>query len=60
MTEPLRVHPFRSSAGQRDWKRRELICECGSLKTASIHNVPERDEDEAATESRKLGEGGDE
>lgn len=56
MTEPLRPHVFQSSAGQRDWRRRELICVCGSVKSASIHKLPERDEAEQEMDARKLGE----
>lgn len=56
MTDPLRVHPFHHS-GHRDWRRRELICDCGSVKSASIHKLPERTEDERQVEERKIGEG---
>lgn len=60
MTEPLRKHAFRPSAGQTDWLTRQRICECGSLRNASIHELPERGEEETATQQRMLGEGGDE
>lgn len=58
MTDPLRVHPFHHS-GHRDWWRGELICDCGSLKSASIHKLPERDADEREVEARRLGDMGD-
>lgn len=54
MTEPLRTHPFHHS-GQWDWRGRAL-CECGSIKGASIHQVPERTDEERAEEARRMGE----
>lgn len=33
------------------------ICTCGSLATASVHNVPERSDEERAVSARIIGEG---
>ena len=54
MTDPLKVHPFHHS-GHYDWRGRG-ICDCGSVKDASVHKLPGRSEDEKATEARRVGE----
>lgn len=50
----IRLHQ-RMPSGQYDWRGVE-ICTCGSAYDASVHDVPERSEDEREHEARKVGE----
>lgn len=51
---PLRKH--RPIAGRWRDHRGVRICDCGSAWDASIHRVPEVDEEAHRVESRKVGE----
>lgn len=54
-TKPrLAVHVFRWSSDS-DWKGRPY-CECGSLRTDAVHQVPEVSEEVRAVERRRIGE----
>lgn len=50
----LVVHLLRPSK----WRNHQgiRICECGSLETDSVHNVPAADEGWKALEARRVGE----
>lgn len=51
-----RPHAFVDS-GQRDYRTAAICGECGSLRMARVHELPEQSDDEREVRDRIVGEG---